>query len=413
MDVFDDRTEASDDGSGPELRWTWGGEEGVSKGTLLLELRFPKAGRPTVYHLHLLLDVSTSMREPERFGAALEAVRLAVAVLRETDRFSLTLFSHEAESVVLGATAAWCRDHLATIEERIRNSRLLFSPKTYLGGALHQLMAIEPKIRGWITRVVVLTDGEIMDAEACGRLSSRLPRGQEIRALGFGGEFRPERVRDALEHANLGPVQAVASVESLGEQVEHLATTGEWIIGKEAMLSFTARRGLHNVLCVRPSIRGLQHQQAGAFVDRRPLVETGRSYVYLVEIDGEDDNEQPGQLEVSYRSTKDGRKVTFLRDFSIGKPWLMADIDPHRVAFWYVRAGLARPEEREGLGHALRALHRAEAARPDMDQARLQELLGMARYLEAASVVDRGNVVEMHAILDEFTRVWGRGERLP
>jgi len=407
MNIFDDKLTRKAGDSGPKLRWVWGGERGAAEGTLLLELRFPESRRRGVYHLHLVLDVSTSMREHDRFGAALQALRMAIGVLRDNDRFSLTLFSHEAASVVQGATARWCRANMGEVERRIRDSGLLFTPKTYLEGAVQRLLPVHPGTSGWSTRVVILTDGEIMDAGACAVLSADVSRNVEIRALGFGREYHPDRIREAFVQANLGPVQAAGSLGQMMSQVEHLAEAGERVIGNDARIRFMANYGLEKVVCARPSIRGLERDGSGGFVDHRPLLESGRKYIYLLDVAARAPNPAEGRLEISYRSTGDGRTVSFSSTFVLFPAWGSYPVDPVEVKSWRALTVTRAPEDVEVLIRELEAVRELilRQDNPDLEQKRrIETMLEWLRSERAGRTGEARRFVEdsMTKAIPEF-----------
>jgi len=297
-----------------------------------------------------------------------------------------------------GAPARWCREHLNELEERIRSSPLLFSPKTYLAGALARLRRPSRKTAGWLTRIVVLTDGEIMDSRDCGTLSATLPKGQEIRALGFGRGCNAGKIREAFRAADLGPVQQAASLDRFARQVEHLAVAGERLVGRDAKIAFSAERSLERVVCARPSVR---------------LLESDRTYVYLLQVACSGDDAVEGHLEISYRSTAGQDMISLPRPFVLCPAWEHCRVAPEEVSLWVSETRLLREDEIARLIGRIRTLLSLMDRDPSADEAarrRLHEMLGRledgrrrldAEYLES---VER-------EIVDPMTRFYVEEDR--
>ncbi len=321
----------------------WGDGRGEADATVALTMTFSPVERRSIYHLHLIVDVSTSMNADDRFGLTLDAVKRTVRTMRPDDRLSITLFAHESAKIVDGQPAWKCSRDWVQIRDTIRNHSLIFTPKTYLATALDSAARLAAWNREWITRVIVLTDGEIMDLDDCGRCAEPMARcGAEFRGLGFGGMFNAGVLRRALASSQFGGVQRVWNFEDIPGAVEHLVKVGENVIGRQLEIHFETGGcfDLPHGAMGAPVGKALRRGSNRELWDEVPIIEAQRDYRYLLGVRGvEGQGDTLGNMVVwgSFSSESDNARQTFRFDLQVWPPGESGSYDPQRVLLWVQR----------------------------------------------------------------------------
>jgi hypothetical protein len=287
------------------------GEKGVDR-VLAVELRFPAIeGRSTVYHLHFVIDVSASMNDGRMMPLIHESLRRALRAMRRTDRISITLFAHDAVTIVRQQTVAACLAAYDAVRSRIDQHPLMFTAKTYLETALADAARWAARRPEWLHRVVVMTDGEIMDVEYCLRQVRELGVSRaEYRGLGLGASFHGGALRDALSPAPAaGPIQRIEAVEDIPDRIVHLVDVGEVIVGSDLVMQIGANGGQRIGWAMRqqPGVRRLMPGDGSAFCDSIPILESARTYRYLLGLEVGDNSTLRGA---------DGREVVLEGQFA-------------------------------------------------------------------------------------------------
>ena len=191
-------------------------------------------------HVCLILDVSGSMNEASKYPYLLKAIPFVIEALSEKDRLSIILFSSTSE-LIWSSDVITCRKNLQQILQAIDNSRIKFEG-TYLSTALR--IAIdkikEQNLPEEITRLYILTDGQLQDTRACILLNSELRRlGIEINSYGFGQDFAEETMRQIMDGCQGGRVKWVSNTEMIWKSFEHIGEVARNIIAANAKLELT------------------------------------------------------------------------------------------------------------------------------------------------------------------------------
>jgi hypothetical protein len=239
--------------------------------------------------LALVLDVSGSMDQSNRYPLLCQAVRRLLAGLGPSDRVSITLFSNRAETVVpllVGADAAEQANHIIASMNR---SRLLFGPQTLLapalGLALESLGRAAPE-PGRVRRVYVLTDGEVHDTPACETaLGYYRTRRTEVHVYGFGDEFNAAALKQLVSDQLGGTVKPICDEPDIVRTFAHLAQVNRRLAGQDGKLTvrFSPQVVCGDAWVFRPVGRYLGTIQGHRLEHVFGGLETGRSYSLLFE----------------------------------------------------------------------------------------------------------------------------------
>ena len=160
----------------------------------------PEAERPPA-RLTFLVDVSGSMRGPDRLGLAQESLLWLVDHLGPEDSVSLVTYAG-ASRIVLEPTPAWQRQ---TIRSAIRNLRSGGGTSMGEGMSLAYDLADRSYVEGAENRVVVLSDGDAnigaTSPEALlERVRAHAEGGITMSTLGFGmGNYRDDMMEQLAD----------------------------------------------------------------------------------------------------------------------------------------------------------------------------------------------------------------------
>ena len=151
-----------------------------------------------VTHICLVLDVSGSMDVPDKYPYLLQAIPYIVDALSDNDWLSIVLFSSRSE-LVWSKDVASSRGQVEEIMQRIDQSGVKFA-RTYLAPglqiAINEIEHFCQSQSGAVTRLYILTDGQLHDASECYRLNPELRRLEvEVNSYGFGQDFAEETMR--------------------------------------------------------------------------------------------------------------------------------------------------------------------------------------------------------------------------
>ncbi|MGD8643955.1 MAG: VWA domain-containing protein [Chromatiales bacterium] len=155
-------------------------------------------------NLVFLVDVSGSMRSPDKLGLLKTSLRLLVRQLRAQDRIALVVYAG-ASGVVLEPTPG---DQRATITAALDALSAGGSTNGAAGIRLAYAMAEQGYIPGGINRVLLATDGDFnvgtVDFEALKDLIERKREGGVgLTTLGFGtGNYNDHLMEQLADHGN-------------------------------------------------------------------------------------------------------------------------------------------------------------------------------------------------------------------
>lgn len=193
-----------------------------------------------IAHICLVLDVSGSMNESAKYPYLLEAVPFVLQSLSENDWLTIILFSTESE-IIWSRDVKSSRDRVDEIIQLINQSRIKFN-QTYLYPALQIAISEIKKLRqikpDAVTRLYILTDGQLHDSNSCYSLNTELRRLEiEINSYGFGQDFAEDTMRLIIEGCQGGRIKWVGKTDTLWESFRHIGETASRIIATEAELT--------------------------------------------------------------------------------------------------------------------------------------------------------------------------------
>ncbi len=171
-----------------------------------------------------VLDRSGSMRG-SKLRAMKQAVGLALDRLNDQDTVSITIFNHEAE-VLVPTTPAANRRSIMRLVDKIRDEG-----GTKMGRAMYAgLTELAKAPTGWLSRLVLLTDGETdRDEKDCIDLAGQAGANQvPITALGIGSEWN-DRLLTEIAQRSQGEVEHLrrpAEIEDNFQQAVQQAQSG-------------------------------------------------------------------------------------------------------------------------------------------------------------------------------------------
>jgi Ca-activated chloride channel homolog len=188
-------------------------------------------------NLVFLVDVSGSMRGPDRIGLAKQSLRILTQNLKEGDTVSLVTYAGSTR-VVLAPTGA---EHKPRILEAIDALGAGGSTGMASGIDLAYDQAMAGARPGAISRVIVLSDGDAnvgphTHDEILARISGRVKQGVTLSTIGFGmGNYKDELMEQLANKGNGNNfyIDTIAAAKKVFEQ--QLTATLE-VVAKDAKL---------------------------------------------------------------------------------------------------------------------------------------------------------------------------------
>ena len=190
-------------------------------------------------HICLVLDISGSMDDPIKYPYLLEAIPFVINNLSENDWITIILFSSQSE-LILSKSVAECHDQTEEIKRQIDQAGMKFG-MTNLAPALDlAVKEIEHYSKSHpqsITRMYVLTDGQLQDPQECYPFSQKLVRLEvEINSYGFGADFAEETMRKVMEGCQGGRVKWVRDTDTLWQSFCHIGETASNLVATDTEL---------------------------------------------------------------------------------------------------------------------------------------------------------------------------------
>ncbi len=155
-------------------------------------------------NLVFLLDVSGSMRSPDKLPLLKRAMRMLVHNLRPEDRVAMVVYAGAA-GLVLPSTEGGEKDRILTAIENLQ------AGGSTAGGAGIRLayeVAAENHIEGGNNRVILATDGDFnvgasSDSEMIRLIEEKREQGTFLTVLGFGtGNLQDAKMEQIADHGN-------------------------------------------------------------------------------------------------------------------------------------------------------------------------------------------------------------------
>lgn len=196
---------------------------------------------PVLTHLCLVLDVSGSMDSSDKYPLLREATRRLIESLDDTATLTIVLFSHDPDLVLSRSPAGECRRTIEHVLDSIDQSGVMFGHATYLApglriaiGETNAFRKISPSC---VTRIYVLTDGQIHDPQDCLRYSTQLAESQaEVNSYGFGSDFELNAIQELTNRCRGGTVKAILDTQQILSTFPHIVKVTQNIAATDAKL---------------------------------------------------------------------------------------------------------------------------------------------------------------------------------
>ena len=269
-------------------------------------------------HIGMVLDVSVSMNDPEKYPQLLNAVKYLIQELPEHYSLTVGLFSRREDIVVSLRPVGECQRDVDKVIESIDQSVAKFSDQTLLAPALSQVVERVQWLHrpNAVHRICILTDGQIHDGRACAHVFDQIRRlGAEVYAYGFGSDWNLEPLQSLVQPCRVGSFKPVATDASrrinsydITNTFGRFAQAGRYIIAADAQLavSFLPNVVLGDVFRYQPTARYLGtngYDNKRTFRGELGSLEEGISYIHCFEerLQPTQESIHPiGMIELSY-----------------------------------------------------------------------------------------------------------------
>jgi hypothetical protein len=195
-----------------------------------------------VTHICLVLDISGSMDVPDKYPYLLQAIPYVVDALSDNDWLSIILFSTRSE-LVWSTSIASSRGQEREIVKRIEQSGVKFERTNLAPGleiAIHEIRYFSQSHPEAVTRLYILTDGQLHDTSQCCSLTPELRRLEvEVNSYGFGGDFAEETMRKIMENCQGGRVKYLKLANQIPEEFRYIGKVAGNLIATDAEISLT------------------------------------------------------------------------------------------------------------------------------------------------------------------------------
>jgi Ca-activated chloride channel family protein len=160
------------------------------------------SGKPLSLNLALVLDVSGSMYEEDGTGSSRlkriqQAAKAAIDKLKPDDMLAIIAFGHNSQ-VLLPATTVQDRAKIDEVIERIDMFDVDPGGTSMDQGIAQGLAEVERNAGdGWLSQVLVLTDGETSGEQSCRELAQKAAENNiHFTVMGIGTEWNASLLKD-------------------------------------------------------------------------------------------------------------------------------------------------------------------------------------------------------------------------
>ncbi len=248
-----------------------------------------------VGHVVLALDLSASMRHPDKYPVLREAVGSMLDDLHEEDAanvlLSVVVFSRRSEVLFREVPAKSLRKE--ALFRAIEQSKQCFGDYTDIPGALSHAGRIAydqcRKSRTMPVRVYLLTDGKPQDVAGATAMTDRLSRVRtDLHALAFGSDADVRILQDLFAGKRGGTVKSVRA-ETIGSAFERVAAVAQCVVATRCLVDVKLSPGVVGGSAFRYRPARVRFPDP-AFIDGKHFrtdlgtIEDGRKYGMLFEI---------------------------------------------------------------------------------------------------------------------------------
>src|SRR5579884_869041 len=243
-----------------------------------------------VTHVCLLLDVSGSMEDPAKYPYLLKAIPIIIDALSEKDMLTVILFSSNSE-MVWSDDIASCRADPQTLVQRVEQSNVKFETTLLEPGlklAIDAIKRFHQAQSEAVTRLYILTDGQIQDIQRCISLNTELqPLGVEVNAYGFGKDFAEDNLYKLMDGCPGGRVKHISDTEMIKHSFRHIGDVARNIVAGNANfeMAFSPHVTLGDAFRFEPGTLWLKavDDQNKNFRVHVGSLEKQRDYIYAFE----------------------------------------------------------------------------------------------------------------------------------
>lgn len=243
-----------------------------------------------VTHICLVLDISGSMDVPDKYPYLLQAIPYIVGALSDNDWLSIILFSSRSE-LVWSRNIASSRGREQDIIQCIEQSGVKFERTQLAPGlqiAINEIKHFSQSQLEAVTRLYILTDGQLHDASECYSLTPELRRLEiEVNSYGFGQDFAEETMRKIMEGCPGGRVKCLYNTNQLPEEFRYIGQVANNLVAIDADLdlNFSSNVTAGDAFRFAPGTHwfGTVDNRSKLFHTQVGGLEKGRVYKYAFE----------------------------------------------------------------------------------------------------------------------------------
>src|SRR5262249_2516466 len=178
------------------------GESAASYALVKLILAGESGNKPLGLNLALVIDVSGSMHEYDgtdckRIERVQQAAAKAIAKLKPDDRLAVVAFGHDAK-VLLPSTLLADRAAVERVIQDIESAGVDPGGTAMDQGIRLALAEVGKNLAsGWLSQVVILTDGETSSEQVCRQLAQQAAEQRiHLSVMGVGTEWNANLLKD-------------------------------------------------------------------------------------------------------------------------------------------------------------------------------------------------------------------------
>jgi Ca-activated chloride channel homolog len=314
-------------------RFAASGELGRDHGLIVLKSSGQQLGRRAPLNVCLCIDRSGSM-EGEPMTYVKQACNYVVDMLEPNDILSIVVFEEQVDVLMPARRVlnkALVKDHINRLQ--VGNTTNLYDG---MMAACLQIASVMPQAPGYVSRVLLLTDGEptagLKDfASIMQQVTEQKQRGVSITSLGFGSEYNEELMAGIARRSG-GNYYYIQRPDLLPEVFRRELETLMTIVAKNVRVRLQLSKWVNfrQVYGVQPSVSSPRVVEITV-----PDVERGTSRTVLAEFEFEKHPQgvfRVAKVDVQYDDIVNNRPERVMSDlvfeFTPDKAQIAANINP-------------------------------------------------------------------------------------
>lgn len=314
-------------------RYAASGELGRDHGLIVLKSSGQQLGRRAPLNVCLCIDRSGSM-EGEPMNYVKQACNYVVDMLEPNDILSIVVFEEQVDVLMPARRVlnkALVKDHINRLQ--VGNTTNLYDG---MMAACLQIASVMPQAPGYVSRVLLLTDGEptagLKDfASIMQQVTEQKQRGVSITSLGFGSEYNEELMAGIARRSG-GNYYYIQRPDLLPEVFRRELETLMTIVAKNVRVRLQLSKWVNfrQVYGIQPSVSSPRVVEVEV-----PDVERGTSRTVLAEFEFEKHPQgifRVAKAEVQYDDIVNNRPERVMGDlvfeFTPDKSLVAANVNP-------------------------------------------------------------------------------------